>query len=123
MNRAITECPVCDGSLQVTELSCGACGTRLQGHFPPPPLGRLPAEHQRFVETFVRCRGVLRDMERELGVSYPTVRARLDAAVAALEAVLAGEAPAREHRRREILQQVAAGTLTALQAAEALRDL
>lgn len=135
MSRQITQCPSCDSSLRITELSCTQCGTRLQGRFPEAPLARLSAEHQRFVETFVRCRGVIRDVERVLGVSYPTVRARLDNVVVALEEALSedsGESTPsqnrpeerwREQRRNELLRQVEAGVLDAADAAEALRAL
>jgi hypothetical protein len=131
MARQVTACPVCDAPLQVTELTCAACRTRLHGHFPPPPLARLAPEHQAFIETFVRSRGVIRDVERALGISYPTVRARLDAAVEALEEVLrsggsapdSGAARKREARRRSVLQQVEEGSLEPDEAAEILRRL
>ena len=123
MNRSPQECPVCEGPLRVSELSCPACRTRLCGEFPPPPLARLSAEHQSFIETFVRCRGVIRDVERMLGISYPTVRAKLDSAVNALEATLA-DTPAPENpRRRAILSQVEEGTLSATEAVALLAAL
>lgn len=134
MPRQITQCPACDSPLRVSELSCTRCETTLQGTFASAPLARIPTEHQRFIETFVLCRGVIRDMERELGVSYPTVRARLDAAVSALETILDAEPPslprepvlpppAREDSRKRLLRDVAEGRLTPTQAAEALRGL
>ena len=133
MRRQVTLCPVCDAPLRVSELSCTRCPTRLHGAFPSPPLARLASEHQAFIETFVCCRGIIRDVERVLGVSYPTVRARLDAAVAALEEVkreseIAEAAPAASSllppdRRRELLEQVVAGLLDPAEAAEALRRL
>src|SRR5688500_13763997 len=81
MRRLLTECPICDQPLEGTELDCRACATPLRGPFPPSgfPVCVLPAEHLSFLETFLRCRGNMRDVERSLGVSYPTVRARLDA--------------------------------------------
>lgn len=126
--KQITQCPVCDASLRVTELSCPACETRLAGTFLAAPLAALSAEHQRFVETFVLCRGVIRDVERELGVSYPTVRARLDAAVAALETVLRA-APSQTAAeggsvsRKRLLRDVETGKLSPANAAELLRNL
>src|SRR4051812_27423702 len=117
--KRITVCPACDSSLEVTELSCTVCNTQLRGVFPPAPLARIAPEHQQFIETFVLCRGIIRDVERTLGLSYPTVRARLDAAVIALEAaVRPAEAlpkpmgpriKTNDRERREILRQVAAG--------------
>lgn len=123
MNRSPQQCPVCDEPLRISELSCPACQTRLCGEFPPPPLARLAPEHQSFIETFVRCRGVIRDVERVLGISYPTVRARLDAAVGALEATLAAPPPDNAPRRRAILRQVEEGTLTPADAARLLAEL
>ncbi len=140
MSRPVTQCPVCDAPLRVTELSCTRCETKLHGAFAPPPLARLSAEHQQFITTFVLCRGVIRDVERALGVSYPTVRARLDAALTALEgAISAGDLPAHappvpprpaappppelSERRRELLRQVQNGALDPAEAAEALRRL
>ena len=127
--RRITVCPSCDSALEVTELSCTACRTQLRGVFPPVPLARIAPEHQQFIETFVLCRGIIRDVERALGLSYPTVRARLDAAVIALESsvrsvdstlpVLTKD----DGRRREILRLVAAGDLSPTEAAERLRTL
>jgi hypothetical protein len=125
MSRRITACPVCDAPLRVSELSCGVCRTRLSGDFPPPPLARLSPEHQSFIETFVVCRGVIRDVERALGISYPTVRARLDAAVDALETLLEAQKAGddREERRRAVLRQVEEGSITPEQAVEMLRRL
>ena len=85
--RNIVECPICDTSLYVSELSCPACQTRLKGQFPTPPLAQLSVTHQEFIQTFVECRGIIRDVEEVLGISYPTVRARLDAVIEALNAL------------------------------------
>ena len=124
MNQSPQHCPVCESALRVSELSCTACRTRLCGDFPPPPLARLPQEHQSFIETFVRCRGVIRDVERMLGISYPTVRARLDAAVNALEGALTEPTPTPENpRRHAILRQVEDGTLTVAEATKLLSEL
>ena len=123
--RRITVCPSCDSSLEVTELSCTLCQTQLRGVFPPVPLARIAPEHQQFIETFVLCRGIIRDVERTLGISYPTVRARLDAAVGALEEASrpAAKPGIKTKSRGDILRQVASGELTPSEAAERLRVL
>lgn len=128
----ITECPACSAPLGVTELSCSRCDTRLKGVFAQAPLARLGAEHQRFVEVFLLNRGVIRDVERALAISYPTVRARLDTAVAALESIIAedrelsmprnGEVE-KDALRRDLLLQVRAGQVSPAAAAEKLRKL
>lgn len=133
--RQVTCCPVCESSLHIAGLACDACGTTVGGRFPLPPLARLAPEHQAFIETFIRCRGVIRDVERALGISYPTVRARLDAVVDALENTLEQPylappplppAPLvndREERRRDVLRLVEEGTLSPKDAAKLLQAL
>src|SRR5919199_702495 len=77
-------CPMCEAELMVTHLRCDRCGTGLEGTFRLSKFGRLPREQLRFVEVFVKNRGVIRDVERELNISYPTVRSRLDEVIRAL---------------------------------------
>jgi len=80
----ISTCPVCSGELAVTRLHCRSCGTTLEGEFSVGRFGRLTKEQLALLESFLRSRGNLRDMERELGISYPTVRSRVEALVRAL---------------------------------------
>ena len=80
----IATCPVCSQELAVTRLHCGSCGTSLEGDFSVGRFGRLNREQTALLESFLRSRGNLREMERELGISYPTVRGRVEALVRAL---------------------------------------
>ena len=80
----ISTCPVCSNELTVTRLNCRSCGTTLEGEFNVGRFGRLTREQLLLLESFLRSRGNLRDMERELSISYPTVRSRVEALVRAL---------------------------------------
>src|SRR5512146_2195343 len=80
----IATCPVCSGDLTVTRLHCGSCGTSLEGEFGVGRFARLDRDQMALLESFLRSRGNLREMERELGISYPTVRSRVEALVRAL---------------------------------------
>ena len=80
----IATCPVCSGELAVTRLRCGDCGTVIEGEFGVGRFARLTREQTVVLESFLRSRGNLRDMERELGISYPTVRVRVEALIRAL---------------------------------------
>lgn len=71
-------CPSCNGKLDVTELSCTACDTRIAGQYPLPVLLQLSREDQEFVLQFFRLSGSLKEMADRLGKSYPTVRNKLD---------------------------------------------
>lgn len=128
MNRNITRCPSCEQPLDVTELTCGPCDLRLKGHFERGcRFCALDPEQGKLLDVFLSCRGVIRDMEKALGLSYPTVRARIDALLSALGyAPTKAEAETQEEladRRRDILARLEAGDITAEEATKALRDL
>jgi len=132
----ISTCPVCSNELSVTRLHCASCGTTLEGDFSVGRFGRLNREQLALLESFLRSRGNLREMERELGISYPTVRARVEALVRALgfgprsdaepedddAATVRLAAPAAE-TRSAILERLARHEITAAQAAVAIRSL
>src|SRR5215207_10899379 len=80
----IATCPVCSSELAVTRLHCRSCGPTLEGEFSVGRFGRLNRDQLALLESFLRSRGNLREMERELGISYPTVRSRVEALVRAL---------------------------------------
>ena len=74
------QCPVCNSKLLVTRLQCASCATEVTGAFSLGRLATTPEPHASLLELFLRSRGNVKEMERELGLSYPTVRARLDEA-------------------------------------------
>ena len=78
MNQMPGKCPVCDNALNVTRLQCGQCGTGIDGLFALGRLQALTSEQLQFIETFIKCRGKIKDVETELGISYPTVVGRLN---------------------------------------------
>ncbi|CCW35911.1 hypothetical protein CWRG_01971 [Chthonomonas calidirosea] len=130
MASLLTRCPVCGNSLHVAELHCPQCQTSVRGTFDSCRFCRLAEEHLRFIETFLRCEGNLSRVERELGISYPTVRNRLQSALVALG--LQGRDSVSEDssstasvraQRLEILEALANGEIDAAEAAEALRQL
>lgn len=118
-------CPVCHTELAVVRLECGSCGTAVVGRFKPSRFARLSADHLTFLEAFLRSRGNIRKVERELGISYPTVRSRLNALLAALGIAAAPEEEdeALQRRRKEILDQVESGALRPEDAARLLRQV
>jgi hypothetical protein len=73
-----SRCPSCEQALEVVRLRCGGCSTAVEGTFPLPPLARLGADEQAFVLRFLKASGSLKEVARQYGISYPTVRNRLD---------------------------------------------
>ena len=128
MDRQISNCPSCGRPLEVTELTCSDCDLRLQGHFERGcKFCALDPEQRRLLDVFLSCRGVVRDMEKALGLSYPTVRARVDGLLAALGYTpVKAAAETKEEkaaRRREIIDRLAAGELSPDEATAELREL
>lgn len=77
-------CPVCNHEMKISKLTCTHCPTKIEGEFSSCKFCRLSSEHLIFVETFIKCRGNIKEVEKELGISYPTVRGRLDSVIEAL---------------------------------------
>lgn len=127
MNPVIGQCPICTNQLQVTQLHCSSCNTSINGHFSLGRLHQLSAEQLDFVETFIRCEGKIKRVEQELGLSYPAVRARLSAVILEMGYDINAEED-EEHfpsisaaDRGEILNRVANGEISAIEAAQLLR--
>ncbi len=140
-------CPFCSAAITtVKQYTCHSCGTTFDGHFALPetahPLNRLSRAELDFVLAFVRCEGKLNRLEAELGVSYPTVRNRLNEVITALggepqvEAESAAQPPAEtaptppagdQHStlrtRKQVLDDLAAGKLSPEEAMKLLRSL
>jgi len=116
-------CPVCNGKLEVTQLHCPQCDTTIHGHFALTRFHQLTAEQLAFIETFIRCEGKLNRVEEELGISYPTVRNRLNEVLVAL-GYKAREEPApaiSPEERQAILAQLERGEISADEAIEMLK--
>jgi hypothetical protein len=112
-------CPVCAGRLKVTKLACPECGTEISGSFETSRFGRLSDEQMKFLKAFLSSRGNLKEVEKQLGISYPTIRNRLDEVLGALGLESGGkEAP---QDRQDVLDALERGELTATEAAEMLR--
>lgn len=128
----ISTCPVCSSELFVTRLQCRSCGTAIEGDFSVGRFGRLSREQLALLESFLRARGNLKELERELKLSYPTVRARIDALVRALgladgafvdDASEDGSGRAEmSGLRREVLERLARHEITADEAATLIRS-
>jgi hypothetical protein len=124
MNNALTRCPVCQNELTITRLHCEACDTTLEGRFAGGPFDHLSHEQLDFVLTFLRCEGKLTRMETELGLSYPTIRNRLLDIIRVMGFEPGKEEAApevSEDRRRQVLEDLDTGKLTADAAMRILR--
>lgn len=125
MRKILERCPSCGGDLIVTEMRCSTCETLVRGRWEPCRFCRLDPESLQFLEAFVKNRGNLKEMEREMGESYWTLRARLNQVIREM-GFEAEEEPIVDpmaELRRQILQQVQEGILDAAEAARRLANL
>jgi hypothetical protein len=118
------ECPVCGGEMVVTKLACRACDTAIEGRFITGPFAQLNSDQLMFLELFVKNEGKITHMEKDLGLSYPTIRNRLHEIIRAL-----GYEPGKdevmvlsEEDRRKILEDLNQGKITSDEAMEMLRS-
>ena len=119
MTHTVSKCPACGSAeFNVERIRCTGCGTAVEGSFRTTKLGSLPMEHQEFIEVFVQCRGNIKDVERVLGISYPTVRGKLDRAVQAL----GYETPEQSNRKLEILEALGKNEMSTEEALRALKE-
>jgi hypothetical protein len=117
-----TECPVCHDDLLVTRMVCRNCGTALEGRFALERLFQLTAEQLHFVEIFVRCEGKINRVQEELGLSYPTVRSRLEEIVRALGYEVGEVQEAEGEHRQEVLQRLASKDISSKEALRLLQE-
>ena len=101
----------------VSRMTCHGCGIAVEGAFPSPRLGNLPIEHQRFIEIFVLAGGNLKQIAEQAGVSYPTVRSRLDKVIDSLRLQISET----QEVRGTILDAVSEGKLAADEAARIIK--
>jgi hypothetical protein len=124
MPKLPKHCPACNTDLLVTRLTCPECGTEVTGNFPPDLFSRLAPNDFDFVILFIKTKGNVKEMERELGISYWTIRSKLNEIVVQLGLSDGEEEPDDPgSRRQKILEQLNAGLLTVQEAAAQLEKL
>ncbi len=121
MRKVVSRCPVCGNELIAVRLKCESCDTVIENSFRLSRFDYLSDEDLAFVETFLRCSGRLNDVQRALGLSYPTVRSRLDTCLKRLGLSDPRQAEDRTARREAVLTALEKGELTAEQALEQLK--
>ena len=115
----ITHCAFCKDKLKIKKLECRKCGISFEGEFYSSPIMALSEEQQSFIELFALSSGSLKEMAQILGITYPTVRIRLDEIIEALKK----EMKERDDYKKELLDKVEQGKITPEKAAEIIKNL
>ena len=118
MKKIPTLCPACKSKLEITELKCQTCGTILQGEFPVNKLLSLSEEDGKFLIAFLRSRGNIKEVQERLGISYPTVKNRLDKLLIALGLFHENEGL----KEKEILETLERGEISATEAINLIKE-
>lgn len=124
MRKVLERCPSCGGPLEVTRMACTQCDTIIHAHYSPCRFCNLDPDQTRLLEAFVKARGNVKEMERDLGISYWTIRKRVDELVAVLG--LEEDEPrhtSSEPDQLEILNQLDRGEIDAETAAQLIAQL
>ncbi len=115
------KCPSCSGKLVVTQLCCTDCKTAISGSFELPQFASLAPEEENFLRVFLAARGSIKEVERQLGISYPTVKGKLEALLNKLG--LGSLQEEAKRRRLGVVEQLERGEITAQQAIVLLKKM
>ncbi len=125
MHPLPSQCPICQGEIVVTRINCRDCNTTIDGRFSSRTFSQLTPEQMDFVETFVRLEGKIKHMEKELEVSYPTIRKKLHDVIQALGYEPGGEdelSTLSDEERQQILSDLDEGKISYDEAMKQLSD-
>jgi hypothetical protein len=117
--KVLSRCPVCNGKLKVTRLKCSQCATVIENNFNLTKFEYLDNEQLGFIEIFLKCRGNIKDVEKEMGISYPTVRAKLDDVITALGYSVSKKTTVNS---KDVIDMLERGEITAEQAVNMLKE-
>jgi hypothetical protein len=119
LTKLVGEAPI-----EIERVRLVETGVAIEGPFTLPPLAALAAEDQVFVAAFVRCHGSIKQMEKYFGVSYPTIKSRLNrigSQLSFVEIEQGSDSESPPQTRNDVLDRVSRGELTVAQALEQLK--
>ncbi len=123
MTNIPQKCPSCAAPLVVTQLTCSVCGTGVVGRFELSPFFRLSTPSLQFLETFIRNRGNVKEVERETGESYWAIRRRLDEVIAEMGFAVQEAEGQPANPRQDVLERLSRGEIDLQEATRLLTQL
>lgn len=118
MKENLSNCPVCNSKLKIVKYVCDNCNTEISGNFTQDNFSNLTKDQKKFMEIFILKRGSIKEIEKELGISYPTVRSKLDDLINSL-----GHKVEADTSKMEILEMLNSGEITSEEATRLLSQL
>lgn len=128
MRKLLEMCPACAGELIVTQQTCVRCSTSVVGEFKPTIFARLSPENLAFLELFIKNKGNVKEMEREMGESYWAIRNRINEIIEELGLEKKNVEPSEamvdiKEQRQTILNRLDQGDISVDEATEMLKQL
>ena len=117
-----SNCPICGDNIRVTRFECSGCGSEVQGTFLTEGMFSLPLEYQKFIVVFLTHRGNLKSIEKELGISYPTINKMLDTINQMLQQTETIAPMQKKLSRKEILDAIDKGQMNVKEATNLLKN-
>ena len=118
--EVIGKCPICGDELYATRLSCNSCNANIEGEFSLCKFCKLTQEEKQFIEVFIKSRGSIKEIEKEMGISYPTVKGKLDSLIKSLGYDAKEEVPSIT--KKEILEMLNNGEISSEEALKLLKS-
>lgn len=119
--QVLGRCPVCGSETKINRISCSECGTVIEGSFELCKFCRLSPEQKKFIEIFIKCRGNIKEVEKEMKISYPTVKNKLEDAAFAL-GYKGNYEKTEGPSKKEIIDRLNKGEITVDEALDLLKD-
>ncbi|MCR5741047.1 MAG: DUF2089 domain-containing protein [Gammaproteobacteria bacterium] len=117
--KILNRCPICDGEVVISEFKCTECGTKVVGEFPLSKFDYLSEDLQNFALIFIKNQGNIKSIEKDLNISYPTVKKTLEELINALGFTATIE---EGKKREDVLNLLKNGDITFEEAEEALKE-
>lgn len=118
--KVLSKCAVCSNRLEITSMKCNKCGTKYEGKFELDKFSYLTYEQKYFIEIFLKCRGSIKEVEKELNISYPTVRGKLDDVISSLGYEVTPDKP--KVNKKEVLDMLEKGEISYEDAIKMMND-
>lgn len=112
------DCPLCGGGVDITQIRCDCCCSEINSVFEVGAMGKMPSEYQKFIAVFLRHRGNIKQVEKEIGISYPTINKMLEG----INRMLGGEDASPTPSRKEILDAIDKGEMSVKDATFILKN-
>lgn len=122
MKEVLGKCPICDNNTIITKIVCRLCETTIEGSFRLCKFCGLNSDQKLFLDVFIKCRGNIKEVEKELGISYPTVKNRLEDLASALGHKTEQSVVMEGNKNKSVLEKINSGEMSVEEALKHIKE-